>query len=61
MSEPVMLIPPRDCYACFDFERFGERRCVVCERPVGKRLPEELRPPGEALWWLPTLDGGTDV
>jgi hypothetical protein len=53
VSDVVKLpLPKRDCYACFDFERAGNRRCVVCGRPVGKRLPEEERPPAEAKWWL---------
>lgn len=53
MSDVVNFpLPKRDCYACFDFERAGDRRCVVCERPVGKRLPEDERPPGEAWRWL---------
>lgn len=51
----VISIPvvKRDCYACFDFERSGDRNCMVCNRPIGKRLPEILRPPSEAKWWLP--------
>lgn len=49
-----MPLPKRDCYACFDFERNGPHTCVVCERPMGARLPEEERPENLAGYWLST-------
>ena len=48
ISFPVVK---RDCYACFDFERSGDRNCVVCGRPVGSRLPPHLRPPQDPHFW----------
>lgn len=50
-----MPLPKRDCYGCFDFERSGPNKCVVCERPIGARLPEAERPPAEAKWWIEAL------
>lgn len=53
MSEIITGRIPRHCYACYDFEPTGERTCIVCGLPVGKRLPEAERPPApDPLWAL---------
>lgn len=50
-ADVVQLIPPRPCFACFDFERAGDRSCCVCGRPHGRRLPEHLRPAAGLNGW----------
>lgn len=50
----IDLIPPRECYACFDFERAGPRNCVVCDRPIGNRLQVNNRPAMNPSWWMTT-------